>query len=154
MGLFHSYCVRMDIFPPEKRSKVMAAVRREDTAPEMVVRRGLHALGFRYSLHCKGVKGKPDLCLRKHRALIWVNGCFWHGHGCAKARVPQTNRAYWAAKFERNKRRDAQNLEEAEEAGWRNLVVWECALTKGRAPETVKRVADWILSGSRSDEIP
>lgn len=120
---------RADVFTPEKRSAVMAAVKGKDTKPEMRVRRLAHALGYRFRLHRKDLPGAPDLVFPGRRKVVFVHGCFWHGHDCARgAREPKTNTAYWRAKTARNVARDAAALAALEDAGWDTLVLWECAL--------------------------
>ncbi len=105
----------------------MSHVRSKDTAPEWAVRRLVHALGFRYRLHVKGLPGRPDLVLPRHRKAIFVHGCFWHGHGCrGGGHVPATRTRFWQEKFARNVARDQQALRQLWRAGWQVLVVWEC----------------------------
>ena len=104
----------------------MASVGQKDTVPEMVVRRLLHGMGFRYGLHSRELPGKPDLVFRSRRKVIFVNGCFWHGHNCRKGRLPTSNVDYWTEKIARNRERDAQNVNDLENLGWRVFVVWEC----------------------------
>jgi len=109
------------------RSRMMASVRSKDTGPEMRVRRFLHGLGFRYSVHAKRLPGKPDLVLRRHGSVVFVHGCFWHQHlGCRRATMPKTRRAFWVDKFRENALRDARNVEVLENEGWRVYIVWEC----------------------------
>jgi DNA mismatch endonuclease, patch repair protein len=116
---------------PEQRSRIMRAVKGVDTAPEMTVRRMAHALGFRFRLHRKDLPGKPDLVFPRLRKVIFVHGCFWHGHDCARgARPPKANADYWRAKIARNASRDAANMRSLKAAGWRACVVWECDLRK------------------------
>ncbi len=122
---------RTDVFSPEKRSAVMRAVKSTDTKPEIAVRKALHALGYRYRLNVKTLPGKPDLVFPKHRAVIFVHGCFWHGHSCKRGkRVPKTNTAYWTEKIARNKARDKKNTAALKKLGWRVITVWECELKK------------------------
>ncbi len=105
----------------------MSRVRSRDTSPEWAVRRLVHALGFRYRLNVRSLPGSPDLVLRRHRKVIFVHGCFWHGHGCRLGgRPPATRPAFWRAKFDRNVARDQRALRELWQAGWQVLVVWEC----------------------------
>lgn len=107
----------------------MRAVKDRDTGPEMTVRRLLHGMGYRYRLHRKNLPGKPDLVFPARRKIIFVHGCFWHGHNCARgARMPKTNRAYWESKIARNRSRDTEHRKALELEGWRMLVVWECEL--------------------------
>lgn len=118
-----------DRISPEKRSAVMARVRHKDTSPELKVRRLLHGLGYRFRLHGTALPGKPDVVFGKRRKVIFVHGCFWHGHDCRRgAREPKTNAEYWRAKIGRNRERDVLALARLEADGWDNLVVWECAL--------------------------
>lgn len=120
----------------------MKAVRREDTAPEIVVRRLLHAQGYRYRLHAKELPGKPDIVFRLRRSAIFVHGCFWHGHSCQKGRRPNSRTEYWGAKIERNMARDADRIERLRLNGWQVLVVWEC--------ETRKRDRDTLIAKLRA----
>jgi len=107
----------------------MSRVKSKDTAPEMIVRRLLHAMGYRYRLHSKMMPGKPDLVFAGRKKVIFIHGCFWHGHDCKRgARIPSTRPDYWLAKVGRNKDRDARNVSSLEQAGWSVLTVWECEL--------------------------
>ena len=122
-----------DVFTPAQRSAVMARVRGQNTKPEMIVRRLVHAMGYRYRLHRKDLPGKPDLVFGPRRKAIFVHGCFWHGHHCKRgARKPKQNADYWTAKIARNVARDRENLAALEAMGWQALTVWECEL-KDRA---------------------
>lgn len=117
----------MDRMTPEQRHTCMSHIRGKDTAPEWVVRRMVYAMGFRYRLHVKGLPGKPDLVLPRHRKIIFVHGCFWHAHGCRPARrPPATHKRFWKEKFAKNVQRDQQALRDLWQAGWQVLVVWEC----------------------------
>ncbi len=116
-----------DVFSPEKRSDVMRQVKAKGTRPELEVRRLLWGLGARYRLHRKDLPGAPDIVLPGRKLAVFVNGCFWHGHDCARgARVPKQNRPYWTAKIERNRQRDVRAQAELTGRGWTPLVVWEC----------------------------
>ena len=107
----------------------MRAVKSSDTAPELAVRSMIHRLGFRFRLHRKDLPGKPDLVFPGPRKVIFVHGCFWHGHDCARgARMPKANAEYWRGKIGRNVARDAKHLAALKDAGWRTAVVWECEL--------------------------
>jgi DNA mismatch endonuclease (patch repair protein) len=113
----------------ELRSRIMRAVKGRDTAPEMIVRRLAHGMGYRYRLHRYDLPGKPDLAFSGRRAAIFVHGCFWHGHDCKRgARRPKANAAYWEGKIAKNKARDAASLSRLKTLGWRTLVLWECEL--------------------------
>jgi DNA mismatch endonuclease (patch repair protein) len=109
------------------RSDIMRAVKSKDTRPEMVVRRLLHGLGYRYRLHGKELPGKPDLVFSGRRKVIFVNGCFWHGHDCKRgSRQPKDNADYWRAKIGRNVERDTASVATLQGSGWQVLIVWEC----------------------------
>lgn len=144
-----------DIVDKQTRSRMMAGIRGKDTKPEMVLRRALHARGFRYRLHGKGVPGRPDLILAKHRAVIFVHGCFWHRHaGCRYATTPATRPEFWAEKFAANVRRDQAAHDALAADGWRVATIWECALRKReKVQPAVARIAEWLLSESRRLEI-
>lgn len=145
-----------DTVSPETRSRMMAAVKGKDTKPEMAIRRGLHARGFRFRKHDPGLPGTPDLVLPKWGAVVFVEGCFWHGHeGCRLARMPGTRTEFWKAKIQRNRSRDERSRLELDRLGWRHLTVWECA-TRGPAGAgqlAVDLVAIWLLSGGASGAV-
>lgn len=118
-----------DVYDKDKRSAVMARVKSKDTSPERTVRHILTGLGARYRLHRKDLPGSPDVVLPGRKLAVFVHGCFWHGHDCARgARVPKANRDYWLAKVARNKARDQQAQSALREGGWRVEIVWECEL--------------------------
>ena len=104
----------------------MARVQRKNTAPEMIVRRLIHSAGYRYRLHKQDLPGKPDLAFVSRRKVIFVHGCFWHQHDCAKAKRPTTNVGFWNAKLDRNVARDRENIENLRKAEWHVFVIWEC----------------------------
>jgi DNA mismatch endonuclease (patch repair protein) len=112
-----------------QRSAIMRAVKSKDTVPEMQIRRFVHNLGYRYRLHRGDIPGSPDLTLSRLKCVIFVHGCFWHGHNCQRGkRLPKTNVAYWHTKIEGNTKRDQRNLLALESLGWKPLVIWECEL--------------------------
>ena len=118
-----------DVYGPEKRSAVMRRVKGHDTTPEKTVRRLLTRLGARYRLHRKDLPGRPDIVMPGRRLALFVHGCFWHGHDCARgARVPKANRDYWIAKVARNRARDAAARDALTASGWRVETLWECEL--------------------------
>ena len=120
---------RTDVFDAAKRSAVMRRVKGRDTGPERRVRRLLWSLGARYRLHRKDLPGNPDIVMPGGKLALFVHGCFWHGHGCARgARVPKQNRDYWVAKVARNVARDAKSREALAALGWRVETIWECDL--------------------------
>ena len=116
----------MDVVSPEVRSRIMAGIKGRDTVPELAVRSIAHSLGLRFRLQGKGLPGRPDLVLAKHRTVIFVHGCFWHRHSCGLAAVPKTRSEFWAAKFDANTSRDARNKIELQAMSWRVIEVWEC----------------------------
>ena len=123
-----------DVYGPEKRSAVMRRVKGRDTTPEMTVRRALTRLGARYRLHRKDLPGNPDVVMPGRRLALFVHGCFWHGHDCARgARVPKANREYWIGKVDRNRTRDAKSREALMALGWRVETIWECELKSEEA---------------------
>ena len=125
-----------DVYSAEKRSAVMRRVKARNTTPEMTVRRALTRLGARYRLHRKDLPGSPDIVMPGRRLALFVHGCFWHGHDCARgARTPKANRDYWVAKVERNRARDARSRTALEAAGWRVETIWECELKDAAALE-------------------
>lgn len=108
----------------------MSRIRSKDTKPEMIVRKFLFSKGFRYRLHVKDLPGKPDIVLPKYKTVIFVHGCFWHGHdGCKLNRIPRKNKKYWIPKLEKNKKRDAIQLKELNLLGLKGIIIWECGLT-------------------------
>lgn len=116
----------MDTRTSAQRSYIMRSVRRRDTGPEMLVRKICHAMGLRYRLHQKALPGTPDLVFPRHRTIIFVNGCFWHGHHCRKGRLPKTRRNFWVPKIQHNRKRDAKVVKRLRARGWRVLTIWEC----------------------------
>ncbi len=114
---------------PDQRSRNMSRVRNRNTEPELVVRRALHSMGYRFRLHRKDLPGSPDIVLPKYKTVVFVHGCFWHGHpGCKKASRPATNIDFWGRKLDRNLMRDKEAREELEKLGWIVLIVWQCEL--------------------------
>ena len=122
----------------------MAAVKSKDTTPELIVRRLVHALGYRFRLHDRSLPGCPDLVLPRHRKIILVSGCFWHMHGCGRCRIPAANRHYWVAKLQRNAARDRRSRRALRKAGWQVLVVWECQTTPARRRRLQARLAAFL----------
>lgn len=124
----------------EHRSRTMSRIRSKDTQPEMLVRRLVHSMGYRYRLHRKDLPGKPDLTFGPKRKIIEVRGCYWHAHlrydpTCKRARPAKSNTEYWGPKLERNIARDERNLREMQNLGWEVLVLWECELKDATATE-------------------
>ncbi len=151
---------RVDFVDSKTRSRMMSAVRAKDTQPELAIRRRLFARGFRYRLHGDDLPGTPDIVLPKYSAVIFVNGCFWHRHGCPHSQLPATRTEWWRHKLEGNKRRDQETVRELKSRGWRVLTVWECSFrTAGAEQERVldriaDRAAKFLRSGRSRLEIP
>lgn len=133
-----------DIMSPEARSALMAKIRGTDTRPELIVRRLLHKLGYRYRLHAKKLPGRPDIIFPGRRAAIFVHGCFWHRHNCIYAYTPKSRSEFWLRKFARNVERDAENQRQLDSAGWRILILWECEIESGDG--LIERLKDFLES--------
>ena len=144
-----------DIVNKQTRSRMMAGIRGKDTQPELAIRRALHAKGFRFRLHAKNLPGRPDLVLSKHRAVIFVHGCFWHRHGkCRFATTPATRADFWQTKFAANVTRDREAMAGLNQSGWRVATIWECSLRKSVHVEAVAElVTAWLRSEIPSLEI-
>lgn len=131
----------------------MAGIRAKNTRPEMFLRQGLHALGFRFRLHATNIPGKPDIVFPKYRALIIVHGCLWHGHECRYFKIPKTNAAFWQEKIQSNRLRDAKTIQLQMDMGWRCLVVWECAVRQVKQTQNeldiVALCASWLVGNGR-----
>ena len=135
---------------------MMSGIRGRDTKPELLLRKGLHAMGFRYKLHDKSLPGKPDLVFPRYRAVILVNGCFWHGHDCHLFKWPKSREDFWREKIKSNIDRDRLVTSQLKEQGWRVLRVWECAL-KGRTriglDEVLEDSALWLIGQEQEKDI-
>ena len=145
-----------DVVDKETRSRMMSGIRGKDTQPELIIRKALHKEGFRYKLHDRYLPGKPDLVFPKYNAVIFVHGCFWHGHNCHLFKWPKSRSDFWKKKIARNKEVDKRNYKKLSEEGWYILTVWECALKgKKRLPigEIVTRISCWLETGTRNLEI-
>jgi DNA mismatch endonuclease (patch repair protein) len=129
----------MDVFSPTKRSEIMRRVRSKDTKPELFIRRLVSRMGYRYGVHSDRLPGHPDLVFSRLHKVIFVHGCFWHGHSCNGAALPSSNREYWMRKRLRNVTRDRRARRELRRAGWRSLVVWECTAKTDAAQERIRK---------------
>jgi DNA mismatch endonuclease (patch repair protein) len=118
-----------DTFTPEQRSRIMSLIRSKDTKPELIVRRLVHSMGYRYRLHVRALPGSPDLVFPKFRKVINVSGCFWHMHTCRRFSMPKSRKAYWTMRLNRNRRRDRRTLVALRRLGWDVLTVWQCQLS-------------------------
>jgi DNA mismatch endonuclease, patch repair protein len=145
-----------DVVSRSVRSRMMSSIRSKNTRPEIMIRQGLHRVGFRFRLHAKHLPGRPDIVLPKWNAVIFVHGCFWHGHRCHLYRPPKTRRQFWLKKIRRNRRVDIRAVQALRKDKWRVGMVWECAI-KGRAKlppaEVFRRCTSWIDSASPFLEI-
>lgn len=138
-----------DIVTAEVRSRMMSGIRGTNTKPELLLRKGLHAMGFRFRLHERSLPGKPDIVLPRYKAVIFAHGCFWHGHDCHLFKWPSTRPEFWQAKIARNRAVDERTDAALEGAGWRQAIVWECALKgKTRLPleDVIQSCAEWLRS--------
>ena len=141
-----------DTLTAEQRSRNMAAIKGKDTKPEMMVRRYLHALGFRYGLHNRKLPGSPDLVFRSLKTVVFIHGCFWHGHeNCRYATTPKSNTEFWTQKITRNRERDRESEEKLRAKGWNVITIWECDLRdKNRRKETLEALADRLSELKKS----
>lgn len=140
-----------DIVSKAVRSKMMSSIRSKNTQIEMVLRKKLWSSGFRYKLHCSHLPGKPDLVFPKYNTVIFINGCFWHGHACALFRLPKTRTDFWFSKISKNRKNDARNIFLLRNSNWRILTVWECILRGKKETEIdalVNQIINWLISGS------
>lgn len=132
-----------DVLTPEQRRKCMASIKGKDTKPELIVRKIVHAMGFRYRLHVKNLPGKPDMVLPQLGKVIFVHGCFWHMHTCRFGRVkPMTNPEFWQKKRESNQERDSKNIRELKKLDWKVMIIWECRTKNFR--ELEKRLWNFL----------
>ncbi len=140
-----------DVVSRQKRSEMMSGIKGKNTKPEHFIRKALHARGYRFRLHKKGLPGKPDLVLPKYNAAIFVHGCFWHGHDCHLFKWPQSRPEFWRTKIKKNRENDEKTLSSLHKQDWRVLVVWECAI-KGKERLGAERIIDGIVGWLHSDE--
>lgn len=141
-----------DVVSCEKRSSMMANIKSKNTKPEILIRKALHALGFRYKINDKSLVGKPDMVLPKYKAIVFINGCFWHKHDCHLFKLPETRKQFWQEKIINNVKRDFENLKLLQSQGWRVLIVWECSI-KGRTRIPFDTVINSIGNRIKSDSI-
>ena len=144
----------MDNRSKEARSRNMSNIPSKNTKPEETVRKYLFAHGLRYRKNVSKLPGKPDIVLPKYKTVVFVNGCFWHGHeGCKYFVPPKTNTEFWFAKFQYNQERDARNYRKLRDLGWRILIVWECEIRHGDAPKRLEQLVEEIETVEIADEI-
>jgi len=145
-----------DIVSPQKRSQMMAGIKAKNTKPELLIRSGLHACGYRFRLHRTDLPGRPDIVLPRYRAAIFVNGCFWHRHNCHLFKLPRSRREFWTAKLDANAERDQIAICALRSKDWRVAVIWECA-TRGKnrlhVDETIRSIGEWLNTNDQYLEI-
>ncbi|SNB59307.1 T/G mismatch-specific endonuclease [Marinobacter sp. es.042] len=145
-----------DIVDSATRSRMMSKIKGKNTKPEIMVRSALHQEGYRFRLHRKNLPGKPDIVLPKYRAAIFVNGCFWHGHGCSLFKWPKTREEFWKEKINANINRDQRNQAQLADLGWRVCIVWECSI-RGKSSQTqsekLVELFEWLKSEALFAEI-
>jgi DNA mismatch endonuclease Vsr len=135
-----------DIYSKEKRSQIMSAVRHKDTLPELIVQSLIRNKQIEYEREIKILNCTPDIVIKDLRKIIFVNGCFWHGHECKNGELPKSNLEYWKQKIEKNKKRDIKNYSELSNEGWQYLVIWECELKKKNLDTIINRISEFINS--------
>jgi DNA mismatch endonuclease (patch repair protein) len=134
-----------DVHTKAQRSYNMSQIKGKNTKPEMIVRKFLHANGFRYRLHDRKLPGRPDMVLPKYKTVIFINGCFWHGHkGCRHFVIPKTRTEWWMAKIARNKQNDSKKQRALGKVGWKVIIVWECSLKKNLSAK-LNRIANSLI---------
>lgn len=143
-------CLMADVLSKEQRQKCMSHIKSKNTKPEVLVRRFLFANGYRFRLYRKDLPGKPDIVLPKYKTVIFINGCFWHGHsGCKYATIPETNREFWSNKIFGNVERDKVTFSSLEKMGWRVIVIWQCELKPKTKDQTLQNLISTLKNGQR-----
>lgn len=142
----------VDVLTAEQRRLNMSRIRGKNTKPELLIRSALHRRGLRFRLHRRDLPGTPDIVLPKRRAVIFVHGCFWHGHGCHLSKIPQTRTAFWTKKIEQNRLRDRVAEQRLKDDGWRVVVIWECLL-RGPKKLTVDTLIDKVVAALDSNRV-
>lgn len=134
-----------DIFEKEKRSKIMSHISGKNTKPEIFIRKIAHSLGYRFRLHKKELPGKPDIVFPKYKKVIFVNGCFWHGHkNCNRSKLPTTHKKFWQEKIEGNKKKDKSNYIRLKKLGWDYLVIWQCSIIKRNTKKLETKISKFL----------
>ena len=134
-----------DIFSPRKRTEIMKNVRTRDTECELVVRKIIFAMGYRYRLHRADLPGKPDVVFPIRKKVIFIHGCFWHGHsGCARGKLPESNISFWQKKITGNKFRDGKVLRKLKNMGWQNLIIWQCQVSHKNITRLRNRIKEFL----------
>lgn len=143
----------VDVVDSKTRSRMMSGIKGKNTKPEVRIRRLLHRNGFRYRIHVRDMAGKPDIVLPKFKAVIFVHGCFWHGHECRYFKWPKTREDFWRNKILGNRKNDKSNIQILMDCGWRVCQLWECAVRDMDEDEILKELVDWLQSGEDMKEI-
>lgn len=141
----------VDVVDAATRSRMMSGIKGKNTRPEVSIRKALHARGFRYRIHANNLPGKPDLVLPKYKAVVFVHGCFWHGHTCRYFKIPQTRPDFWLDKIKKNQTRDRSQEAALLSDGWRVLIVWECAIrsmSRKKSPLLIDQISNWLINGN------
>jgi len=145
-----------DKFSQQKRSRIMASIKSSNTSPEITVRKLLYKYGYRYRLHVKGLPATPDIVLRKNNTVIFINGCFWHHHGCYISHLPKSNSEFWLKKIRRNLERDKESVSKLLQLDWRILIIWECAISgKKKLDQSalIKKISTFLESSLKTAAI-
>lgn len=133
-----------DIFSKKMRSQIMSNITGKNTTPELIIRKALFSEGYRYRLHRKDLPGNPDIVFPRRNKVIFINGCFWHGHNCKKATLPENNNQFWKKKINGNMERDKTNLGKLTQMGWKSFVVWQCEIKKSILGEKIKQIKKFL----------
>jgi len=145
--------IRMDVFSKDKRSRIMSRIGGKDTKPELIVRSLLHRMGHRFRIHRTDLPGNPDITLPKHKKVIFVHGCFWHGHiGCPRAKRPSTNEEFWQKKLDKNIQRDGENTARLVALGWTVLVIWQCEVKN--LPKLKRKIENFLGKDTEQSGVP
>ncbi|MBX8607110.1 very short patch repair endonuclease [Pseudomonas cichorii] len=146
----------VDIVDVATRSRMMSGIHGKNTSPELLIRKALHARGFRFRIHAKNLPGKPDLLFPKYKSALFIHGCFWHGHACRYFKIPKTRPEFWLEKIGKNQSRDSLQEDALKAMGWRVLIVWECAvrsMKKEKSSLLIDLITDWLINGSEYFQI-
>lgn len=145
-----------DVVDKATRSRMMSGIKNKNTKPEMIIRSLLHKKGFRFRIHSSKLPGKPDIVLKKYFAVIFINGCFWHGHDCQLFKLPKTNRIFWEDKINYNKNNDKKVINNLKKSHWRICLIWECSIknSKNSLNDIIIQLEEWLKSDNLFLEIP
>jgi DNA mismatch endonuclease Vsr len=135
-----------DIFTPEKRTDIMSSVRNKNTLPELIVQSLLRDIGFEYEQEKRLLNCRPDIIISNMKKVIFIHGCFWHGHDCKRGQLPETNKPFWESKIAKNKARDQKNYVELNEAGWDYLIIWGCEIKKRNIDALIEKIDKFLMT--------